>query len=68
MTQVEWILDALKHGPVTPIDALNGCGCFRLAARIRDLRDAGHQIETRDLHLPNGKVVVEYHLKENHPC
>ena len=68
MTQVEWILDALTRGPLTPLDALNGCGCFRLAARIRDLRDAGYQIETRDCHLPSGKVVAEYHLKEKHSC
>jgi hypothetical protein len=68
MTQLEWILDALKRGPLTPVDALQGCGCFRLAARIRELRDFGHPIETRDHHLPSGKVVAEYHLKENHTC
>lgn len=63
-TQTEWILDALKRGPVTAMDALDGCGCFRLAARINDLRQAGHDIETIDRRLPNGKVVAEYHLKE----
>lgn len=68
MTQTEWILDNLKRGPVTAIDALNGCGCFRLAARINDLRQAGHYIETRNKNLPNGKTVAEYHLKEIQPC
>lgn len=68
MTQTQWILDNLKHGPLTPVDALNGCGCFRLASRINDLRNAGHPIETKSRHLPNGKVVAEYHLKENKPC
>lgn len=64
MSQTQWILDALKRGPVTAMDALDGCGCFRLAARINDLRQAGHDIETIDRRLPNGKVVAEYHLKK----
>ena len=64
MSQTQWILDALKRGPVTAMDALAGCGCFRLAARINDLRQAGHDIETIDRRLPNGKVVAEYHLKQ----
>lgn len=28
----------LKGKTITPIDALNMCGCFRLSARIYDLR------------------------------
>lgn len=64
MTQTQWILDALQRGPLTPLDALNGCGCFRLAARIGDLRQAGHPIETTHLTLPNGKTIAQYHLKE----
>lgn len=63
MTQTEWILEALKRAPVTAMDALEGCGCFRLAARIKDLRQAGHNIETNDLKLPNGKHVAQYQLK-----
>ena len=64
MSQTAWILDALKRGPVTAMDALDGCGRFRLAVRINDLRQAGHEIETIDRRLPNGKVVAEYHLKQ----
>lgn len=63
-SQTEWILTRLKHSPVTAIDALDGCGCFRLAARINDLRQAGYDIETKTLELPNGKHVAQYHLKE----
>ena len=38
MTQEQWILDALKRRrKLTALDALKGCGCFRLAARISDL-------------------------------
>ena len=62
MTQTDWILNQLKRGPLTAVDALNGCGCFRLAARIKDLRDAGYQIETKTLELPNGKHIAQYSL------
>lgn len=64
MTQTEWVLNELRHGPLTAIEALKGCGCFRLAARIKDLREAGHEIETRNLELPNGKHIAQYVLKE----
>lgn len=63
-SQTEWILTRLKQGPVTALDALDGCGCFRLAARINDLRQAGYDIETKTLELHNGKHVAQYHLKE----
>lgn len=63
-TQTEWILARLQQGPVNAIDALDGCGCFRLAARINDLRLSGYDIETQTLVLPNGKHVAQYFLKE----
>lgn len=68
MTQNQWILEALKRGPVTQLDAFNGCGCFRLASRINDLRRAGHHIETEHRTLPNSKVIAAYHLKEKETC
>ena len=34
------------------------------AARIKDLRDSGVEIETRDLRLPSGKTVAQYVLKQ----
>lgn len=61
-TQTQWVLQRLRLGPLTALEALDGCGCFRLAARIRDLRDAGHPIETRHRTLPNGKTVAVYQL------
>lgn len=65
MSQCDDILHHMQaKGPITPIEALNDYGCFRLAARIKDLREAGHDIETSDLELPNGKVVAQYRLKE----
>lgn len=47
MSQQDAILEALKRGEtLTPKDALERFGCFRLAARVRDLREQGHLIET----------------------
>ena len=35
-----------NHGTITPIEALNLYGIFRLGARIHDLRQKGHNINT----------------------
>ena len=43
-TQKDAILEMLKDGPVTPMTALSYAGCYRLAARIFDLRRDGHDI------------------------
>ena len=46
MTQTETILAHLQAGnSITPIDALREFGVFRLAARINDLREAGHDVD-----------------------
>lgn len=63
MSQALQILQALERGErITPLDALERFRCFRLAARVLELRKAGHPIETRDIHLPNGKRIAEYWL------
>jgi len=63
MTQNEWILGRLKAGySITPMDALKGCGCFRLAARINDLRAEGHIILTEKISL-GGKSFASYQLR-----
>jgi len=35
-----------EHGSITPMEALHEFGCYRLGARIWDLRHAGHSIST----------------------
>lgn len=46
-SQANCILRALKNGEsLTQLDAFHRFGCFRLAARIADLRAAGHAIKT----------------------
>ncbi|KDN14029.1 hypothetical protein BGI40_01585 [Snodgrassella communis] len=46
-TQTIQILQYLKDGnSITPLDALRKFGCMRLGARIYDLKQAGHVINT----------------------
>jgi hypothetical protein len=46
-SQAEAILNHLKRGkPLTPRQAIEKFDCYRLAARIRDLRGRGHDILT----------------------
>lgn len=53
----------LEHGrKITPLDALRLVGCFRLAARICELRRSGMKIKTTMVRLRNGKRVAEYSL------
>ena len=37
----------LEGNEITPMDALNKFGCFRLGARIADLKKEGYDIKTR---------------------
>jgi hypothetical protein len=46
MSQNSDLLNALKSGHVEPMYALKQLGIYRLAARIRDLRESGHVIIT----------------------
>ncbi len=60
MSQNEQILKALRKGrKITPLDALRNFGCFRLSARILELRQDGCPIETEKV---NGKPYARYSL------
>jgi len=60
MTQTEMIRAHLLSGDeITPIDALEKYGCFRLAARIKELRDEGMTIKTTK-ESANGKSWAKY--------
>jgi hypothetical protein len=59
MTQNEQILAALKRGPLTPLEALERFGCFRLAARVGELRQQGHSIVTTTAEA-GGKSFARY--------
>jgi hypothetical protein len=63
MSQTAAILSHLKRGSVIdPLRALSLFGCFRLAARISELRQAGYRIDTRRLLTRTGKRVALYKL------
>lgn len=48
ISQNDQILKYLKNHKkgITPMGALSLCGCWRLSARIKDLREEGHNIYT----------------------
>ena len=55
------ILNHLTSGKtITAMEALREYGCFRLGARIYDLRKKGHQIDDKFIQLPNKKWVKRY--------
>ena len=60
MNQKQWTKQALLQGRfITPLDALNECGCFRLGSRIFDLKAEGMDIKTR---RAKGKNYAQYYL------
>lgn len=57
------ILSWLENGnKITALEALKFFGCFRLASRIHDLRERGHNITKEMIIQPNGKRVAQYSL------
>lgn len=62
MSQESKILAYLKAGnSITPMVALQKFGCFRLASRVKDLRDSGYSISVRRVKR-NGKTFACYSL------
>lgn len=62
--QCQDILEALQAGDrLTPLDALDRFDCFRLSARIYDLKKQGHNIQTRRVVTPTGKYIIEYYME-----
>jgi hypothetical protein len=60
-TQAGRILEHLRAGNrITALEALDAFGCFRLAARIHELRRDGWAIQERTVETRGGKRVAEY--------
>ena len=53
-----WLLNGYS---ITPMEALNMFGCFRLSARIANLREEGLAVVT-DMVTINDKRVARYYL------
>lgn len=63
MNQKEEILSYLESGKkLTPLDALTEFQCFRLGARIYDLRKDGYLIKKEMIETKSGKHVACYSL------
>ena len=62
MTQTDELHALLKKGPVTALDALQAIGCYRVAARVFDLRSKGIEVTTNIIKLDNGKHIAKYSL------
>lgn len=68
MTQNDMILSYIREfGAITPIEALRDCGCFRLGARVHELKKEGYLIKSEMIEVDNrfgGKTrVAQYTLE-----
>jgi hypothetical protein len=55
-----WLLNGKS---ITQLDALNMFGCFRLAARIANIREEGFDIVT-DMIIVNDKRIANYYIQK----
>jgi hypothetical protein len=67
MTQKQLILRYMQEGrEISPLDALREFGCFRLGARIHELRRDGWDVVSRlhsyKNHYGQAKTFALYHL------
>jgi hypothetical protein len=63
MTQAQEILKALQCGRrLTPLDALNDFGCFRLGARIHELKGMGYPTLCCGWEREAGEAVLDREL------
>lgn len=64
MTQQQRVLNHLQtHGSITPLEALNNYGIYRLSVAILRLRRAGHNILTVDAEGKNKFGETVHHGK-----
>jgi hypothetical protein len=66
LTQAQRLLQYLKDAPINPLESWRSLGIYRLAARINDLRNVGHNITKTMIKVKNlyGETVkvAEYQL------
>lgn len=70
MSQETRLLEYLQtHTGIRPLEALNKLGIYRLSARIKDLRNHGHNIVTKKVEVKTAhgdtSRVAEYRLVKN---
>lgn len=60
-SQLEQVKEILRtRGSITPLEALNACGCFRLSGVIYKLRRQGMEIKTEDEVNAKGNIYARY--------
>jgi len=60
-SQNQQILEHLQKGAsINPLQALDLFGCFRLAARIGELKNNGHNIRSQMVYPATGKKYAFY--------
>ena len=63
-TQAGRILDYLREGHrITALEALELFQCFRLAARVHELRREGWNIIERTVETASGKRIAQYSME-----
>ena len=66
--QAQMILSALLAGErITPMDALREFGSWRLAARVRDLRECGWNVQSTLIRTEDGVRFSQYWLDPSNP-
>ena len=62
-SQTDRILDYMLSGKsITPLEALDMFGCFRLGARIADIKAKGYIVYSEFVTTPSKKKVKRYYL------
>lgn len=56
---LEWMLEG---NAITPLEALNRFGSFRLGARIAEIKARGYLVYSEFVTTDNGKKVKKYYL------
>jgi len=70
MTQAERVLDYLESGnTITTLNAFNELGITRLAARIYELKEEGHDVKSKRIKVTNRYdeqcSVSEYYMESD---
>jgi len=64
MSQKEQILRHLIRGKsITPLEALHRYGCFRLGARIWEIKKDGYPVKQHIITTATGKRVARYEME-----
>lgn len=62
-SQTDLILEWMLAGhTITPLEALERFKCFRLGARIADIKARGYLVYSEFVTTPSEKKVKQYHL------